>query len=91
MSTNPFENAALPEAQAVVSALITFIGNLGSDPTKIPMTAGPAAQVFFGTIGLQVPALFASEWGAVQSAGVAQLQAVNAKLAALGTPAAPAA
>lgn len=65
--TNPVVTAAAPEIIAVLQAAQTFINNLGPDPTKFVITAGPAAQVFLGSVGLQLPAALNAEWGAVQT------------------------
>jgi hypothetical protein len=79
---SPFLVAGAPELLAAITAAQTFIVNLGSDPLKLPLTAGPALQVFAGTLGLQVPALATAEFGAVQAAVIAQLQAAATKLKA---------
>jgi hypothetical protein len=73
--TSPVVTAAAPELIAVLQAVQVFITNLGPDPTKIPITAGPALQVLLGTVGLQLPAAVNAEWNLVQTD-------VNAKLAA---------
>ena len=76
MSTpNPIVTAAAPELIAVLQAVQVFITNLGPDPTKLVITAGPALEVLLGTVGLQAPAAINAEWGLVQSQ-------MNAKLAA---------
>ena len=74
MSTpNPLEQAAIPSAVAILTAVQTFITNLGTDPAKIPLTAPGALQVLLGTVELQGPALAVSEWSAVQSAANSKL------------------
>lgn len=74
MSTpNPLEQAAIPSALAILTAVQTFVTNLGTDPMKIPLTAPGALQVLLGTVELQGPALASSEWSAVQSAAQSKL------------------
>lgn len=87
MSTpNPFLVAGAPELIAILKAAQTFVTNLGPDPTKLVITAGPALQVFLGTAGLQLPALANAEFGVVQSGAIAQIGGAIAKLQAASTP-----
>jgi hypothetical protein len=67
-SVNPIEAAAIPTAIAVLQALKQFKDDLGTDPTKIPLTAGPALVKFTAQVELQAPGLLTSEWGAVGTA-----------------------
>jgi hypothetical protein len=77
--TSPVITAISPELKAVAAAVVQFITNLGPDPTKLELTAGPALQVFLGTVALQgVPALGA-EWAAVQAEAIAKVNALAAK------------
>jgi membrane carboxypeptidase/penicillin-binding protein PbpC len=95
MSTpNPFLVAGAPEFIVILQAAQTFVKNLGTDPTKLPITAGPALQVFLGTAGLQIPALANAEFGVVQSGAISQLgnaiekiQAATSAAASSGTAA----
>ena len=62
------ETAAIPSLIAVLQAAQTaFTTILSGDPATIALRAGPAAQVFLGQVGLQVPALATAEIGAVQT------------------------
>jgi hypothetical protein len=63
--TNPVEVAAIPTAISVLQALKQFKDDLGTDPTKLPLTAGPAFVKFTATVELMAPALLTSEWAAV--------------------------
>lgn len=66
MSTpNPLEQAAIPTAIAVLQALKQLKADLGSDPAKIPLTAGPALLKFTATVELQAPVLANSEWASI--------------------------
>jgi hypothetical protein len=69
MSTpNPLVAAAAPSAIAVLQALQTFLTNLGTDPTQVPVKFPGALQVFLGSVELQAPALATSELSALQTA-----------------------
>lgn len=90
---NAAEAAAIPTAIAIVQALKQFKTDLGPDPAKIGLNAGPAFLKFTATVELQAPALLTSEWGAVtanfdtQADGwIAALQAKQAALTAPQTP-----
>jgi len=61
------EKAAIPTAIAVLQALKQLKADLGSDPAKIPLTAGPALLKFTATVELQAPVLATNEWTAVGS------------------------
>lgn len=63
--TNQVEQAAIPTAIAVLLALKQFKNDLGADPAKIPLTAGPAFLKFTATVELMAPGLLTSEWTAV--------------------------
>lgn len=79
--TNEYVQAIAPEIVAVVNAAKVFITNLGNDPTKLPLTSGPALAIFLNTVALQgVPALNA-EWSLVQKESLDKLDAVLAKFA----------
>jgi hypothetical protein len=69
--TNPIlttlETAAAPSLVQVLTALQTFVTNLGTDPSKVALTFPGAAQVLLGTIELQGPALLASEFTTAQN------------------------
>lgn len=66
MSTvNPLEQAAIPTAIAVLQALKQLKADLGTDPAKIPLTAGPALLKFTATVELQAPVLANNEWATV--------------------------
>lgn len=64
---SPIETAAIPSAVAILKALQTFKNDLGSDPTKLPLTAGPAFLKFTATVELQFPVLATQEWSAIGS------------------------
>ena len=88
MSTpNPFLVAGAPEIIAVLKAVQTFVTNLGTDPTKLAITAPAALQVLIGTVGLEVPSLVNAEFGTVQAQVNAQIQSAINKVAAASTPA----
>lgn len=89
MSANPFEQAAIPTAIAIVNALETFFASLGTDPTQWAVKADGAAKVFLGTVELQLPVLASSEAGAAVSAVGTTLAGWKAKLQAAQTPANP--
>src|ERR1700679_4107977 len=58
MSTpNPVISDAEPVAIAVLKALQVFIANLGTDPLQVAVKFPGAAQVFLGTVEMQLPAL----------------------------------
>lgn len=61
------ETAAAPSLVVVLQALQTFISNLGTDPMQIPTKFPGALQVLIGNVELQLPALAASEFGALQT------------------------
>lgn len=71
---NPFEEAAIPSAIAIIQALQTLNANMGTDPTQWAVKWPGALQVFLGSVELQGPALASSEASALSSA-------VNSKLA----------
>jgi hypothetical protein len=68
MSTpNPLVAAAAPSLIAVLQALQTFVGNLGTDPTQVPAKFPGALQVLLGSVELQLPALASAEFTTLQS------------------------
>jgi hypothetical protein len=77
---NPILVAAAPSIQAVLTALSTFITNLGPDPTKVAVTFPGALQVLLGDIELQLPALANSEFGVVQTAAQSKIAGWQASL-----------
>jgi hypothetical protein len=78
--TSPVVTAISPELKATIAAAVTFVTNLGSDPAKLAITAGPALQVFLGTVALQAAPALSAEWSAVQAEAIAKLTALNAKV-----------
>lgn len=81
--------AVAPELIAILKAAQTFVANLGVDPLKLPLTAGPALAVFVGQVSLQVAPAVNAEWSVVQTEVNSQLAGLIAKLTP--APAAPAA
>ena len=83
MSTpNPIVAAAEPTAVAVLKAMQAFIANLGTDPLQVAVKFPGAAQIFLGTVEMQLPALASTEFSALQAE-------VNTKIAAWITKLAP--
>lgn len=83
MSTaSPVLVAAAPSLHAVLSALSTFVVDLGPDPTKVSLTFPPALLILLSTIELQAPVLVNSEFGVVQAAAIARIATWQANLAA---------
>lgn len=79
--TSPVVTAIAPEIVAVIKAAQAFVANLGADPTKLVLTAGPALGIFVNTVALQgVPALNA-EWAVAQADAQAKLSAWLASVA----------
>lgn len=74
-------SALAPELQAVIAAAITMVTNLGSDPTKLPLTAGPALGIFVNTVALQTVPAANAVWGVAQADAIAKLNALAAKFA----------
>lgn len=67
MSTpNPIVAAAAPSLVAVLTALQTFIGNLGTDPAQVAVKFPGALQVLLGNVELQLPVLAVAEFSALQ-------------------------
>lgn len=79
---NEYVSAIAPELLAVITAAEAFVTNLGADPTKLPLTAGPALGIFLNTVALQAAPALNAEWGAVQADALTKLAALKAKLAA---------
>lgn len=68
MSTpNPVLVAAAPSLVAVLTALQTFIGNLGTDPAQVAVKFPGALQVLLGNVELQIPTLAVAEFSALQA------------------------
>jgi len=72
---NPIVAAAVPSLVSVLTALQTFIGNLGTDPAQVPIKFPGALQVLIGTVELQLPALAAAEFGTLQTEANAKITA----------------
>lgn len=85
MTTNAFEQAAIPTAIVVVKAIQTFVSNLGGDPAEVVAKLPGALQVLGGTLEMQLPAFGSAEWGAVQTDVSAKLVAMLTKLQAAHT------
>jgi hypothetical protein len=84
MSTpNPLLVAAVPSLSAALTAMKTFVQNLGTDPAQVALKFPGAAQVFVGSIELQGPALASAEFGAAQTAVLAKIDSWNASIEAL--------
>jgi hypothetical protein len=92
---NPFEQAAIPTALAIIQALETLFTNIGTDPTQWPVKIDGAAKIFLGQVELQLPVLASAEAGAGITAIGTTLAGWTAKLKAAqlpaGQPVAPAA
>jgi hypothetical protein len=65
---NPILAAAAPSLVATLTALQTFITNLGTDPAQVAVKFPGALQIFLGSVELQLPAVVNSELGAVATA-----------------------
>jgi hypothetical protein len=89
--SNAFEQAALPTAVDVLTAVETFLTNLGTDPVVAVARLPGAFLVLQGQIALQGPALAQAEFGAVMTSGKSALAGMIAKAKAAEVPAAPAA
>lgn len=72
--------AVAPELIAVINAAETFVTNLGSDPTKLALTAGPALGIFLNTVALQAAPALNATWGVAQADALAKLSALKASL-----------
>lgn len=59
-----------------------FIANLGTDPLQVAVKFPGAAQVFLGTVEMQLPALASSEFSALQADVNAKISAWITKLQA---------
>jgi hypothetical protein len=90
---NAFEQAALPSAVQILTAVEAFLGNLGTDPVKAVARLPGAFLVLQGQIALQGPALVDAEFGAVMTSAQSSLAAMVAKAKAheVAAPTAPAA
>lgn len=91
--TNPVvsaaEQAALPSAAVVVSAMQTFFTNVNlADPLGVPARIPGAFTIFRGTIELQAPALAAAEGSAVAVDVNTVLAGWAAKIKSLEAPSA---
>lgn len=90
--TNPVVVAAEPALVAALQAIKAFITNVGTDPTKFPLTVPGAFTVLLGTLQLQIPTVAAAEVVALQSAINAKVDSAIASLQAqVAAPVAPAA
>lgn len=87
-SPNPFEIAAVPFAIFVVKSLQSLVNGLNPDPVIAAAQIPGAVEVMVGQIKMQFPSLAAAEFGAVKASVNAELDALNAKLAAIA-PSAP--
>jgi hypothetical protein len=83
---NPLLVAAAPSLENVLTALQTFLANLGTDPALIAAKLPGALQVLIGTIELQGPVLASSEIGSAVSLVNTKIESWIASLKAL-TPA----
>lgn len=85
MSTpNPIVVAAVPSLVTVLTALQTFIANLGTDPAQVPVKFPGALQVLLGSVELQLPVLAMAEFGALQADANAKIAAWITSLQAAG-------
>jgi len=88
MSTpNPFEQAAIPSAIAILQALQTFTTNMGADPTQWGVKFPGALQVLLGSVELQGPAVAGAEAAALQAAANSKIASWIAALQAQQTAA----
>ena len=78
--TSAVVTAIAPELVAIIKAAQTMVTDMGPDPTKLVLTAGPALQVFLGTVELQAAPAINAEWGAAQAAAIAKLNELLAKV-----------
>jgi len=72
----------IPSAVAVLQAVQAFITNLGTDPLQVAVKFPGAAQVFIGTVEMQLPVLAQSEFSALQSDVNTKIEAWITKLKA---------
>lgn len=70
--------ALAPELLAAITAAEALITNLGSDPTKLALTAGPAFGIFLNTLALQATPALNATWGVAQADLLAKLAALKA-------------
>lgn len=89
--TNPVvtaaEQAAIPTAIASLQAFKQFLVDIGSDPTKYPLTVPPAGGKFLLTLQLQLPSLLVAEDTALIGNASTQADSWIATLKAAQTPA----
>lgn len=72
----------IPSAVAVLQAVQAFITNLGTDPLQVAVKFPGAAQVFIGTVEMQLPVLAQSEFSALQNDVNTKIEAWITKLKA---------
>lgn len=80
------EAAAAPSLIAVLQAVQTFVGNLGTDPAQVAAKFPGALQVLVGSVELQLPALAAAEFATLQSTANSKISAWITSLQALASP-----
>jgi propanediol dehydratase large subunit len=73
---------AIPSAVAVLQAVQQFITNLGTDPLQVAVKFPGAAQVFLGTVEMQLPVLANAEFSALQADVNAKIEVWIKKLQA---------
>lgn len=89
---NPAIVAAAPVLRTVIGELKSFFSTvLTGDPEQIALRFDGASKVLIGQIELQLPVLAIAEISVVNSDIAAKLDSWDSSLAALETPAAPAA
>jgi hypothetical protein len=82
------EQTAIPTAIAILQAGQTLVTNvLTGDPTQIALRAGPAFQIFLGSLQLSLAALLPAEAATGAEAINSDITALIAKLKAAQTPA----
>jgi hypothetical protein len=79
------EQAAIPTAITALQAFQQFETDLGTDPTKWPLTYPGAKLKFIGNLSLQVPVLAQAESAALQGAASSQVNSWIATLKAAQT------
>lgn len=68
MSTpNPIEVAAIPTAIGALTAVQTFMADIGTDPLLVVAKLPGASQKLLGSLELLIPGLASSELGAAQT------------------------
>jgi len=77
---SPVLVAAAPSLIAALQALNTFITQMGTDPTQMPVKFPGALQVLLGSLELQLPALATSEITTLQATATSKIAAWIASL-----------